>query len=61
MFTFTSSTITSISAGSDIQNGNTSDPGTASKVGVWVDNTTGQIKLTNRLASGRIFTLYIFG
>lgn len=61
MFTFNSSGITSISAGADIQNGSTSDPGTASKVSVWVDTTTGEIKLTNRLGSGRVFTLYIFG
>jgi hypothetical protein len=61
IFTFNNAGITAISAASEIQNGGTSDPGTASKVSVWVDPTTGQIILTNRTLQNRIFTLYIFG
>ena len=61
LFLHGSSTITSISAGAAISFANTADPGTADRINVWIDTSTGLINITNRKSFALKFTLFTLG
>lgn len=51
----------SISAGSFVDLGSTSNPDTAGRLNIWVDAATGKVNIKNRLGSARYFTLKSLG
>ena len=51
----------SISAGSFVDLGSTSNPDTDNKLNIWVDAATGKVNIKNRLGSARYFTLKSLG
>ena len=61
LFLHGSSTITSVSAGAAISFANTADPGTADRINVWIDTSTGLINITNRKSFALKFTLFTLG
>ncbi len=63
LFFHGTSTVTSVSAGTDIASANTSNPNTDTKLNVWIDTAASPpaINIKNRLGDSYVFTLITLG